>query len=91
MAGKRDRFVKMTLDELTDVIASSEPGSVNSVAAATEIQRRQMLSQIEANKATEETAIYARKSAGYMKWSVVVLAISAAVTAALTAVQAFSN
>ena len=76
MAGVRDRFAEMTLDEIADVLAANEPYTANAIAANAEIQRRVTISQIEASEAAKVAARYSRKSARYILWSVVVLAIS---------------
>ncbi len=66
MAGPRDRFAEMTLDELSDVLAANEPFTLNAIGANAEMQRRVMISQVEASEAAKETSRYTRKSAKYI-------------------------
>ncbi len=71
MAGPRDRFAEMTLDELSDVLAANKPFTLNAIGANAEMQRRVMISQVEASEAAKETARYTRRTTRYIFWSVV--------------------
>ena len=75
------RLADKSLDDLTELMEASATGSPNANAVMAEIQRRMMVSQIEAADAAKETARYTRRSAHYILLSVIVLAISAVIAA----------
>jgi hypothetical protein len=63
-------------DEVADWMAGVGPGSPNEMTARAEFLRRQTALQREATQAARDTATYTQRSARYMLWSVIVLAIS---------------
>jgi hypothetical protein len=90
LASRRD-FSAATLDELADYAAISAPDKMMARNVRAEIERRQMIGQIEtlqatkiAAEATRDAAIYSKASAKWMKWSTIIAACSAFVAAAAT-------
>lgn len=78
MNSLRDQLSDKSLEELADFMANAASGTANDQAAKAEYLHRQTQYQRDASDATKETAMHTRRSAHYMFWSVVVLAVSAA-------------
>jgi hypothetical protein len=74
-------------DEVADWMAGVGPGSPNEMTARAEFLRRQTALQREATQAAGDTATYTQRSARYMLWSVIVLAISSLISAAVAVVH----
>jgi len=93
MPSDREKLESEDLGALADRMAQSDQNSRAYDVAYSELMRRQTEAQLKASKAqseaaeaTKETAKYTRLNAKYMLWSVIALAVSSFVTAALTAV-----
>ena len=81
----RKSLATKSLDELADWMAEQE--SSHPKVAEAEFMRRQTLLQAESTQAEKDTAQFTRRSARYMLASVIVLAISAVISASITALQ----
>ena len=80
-----------TDDEVADWMAGVGSGSQNDMTARAEFLRRQTQLQREATQAAKDTATYTKENARYMLGSVIVLAISALISAVITIVQYYKN
>jgi len=76
----RAELENVSLDELADRIAGAPAMSTFGEAARAELARRQLLLQVQATQAAKDTADYTRKSARYIFWSVVAIAVSSVAT-----------
>jgi hypothetical protein len=80
-AERSDVISGMSVDQLADFMSGVTPGSPNDQMAHAEFMRRQTAMQreatdaaIQAAQASNEAVKYTRANAGYMLWSVIVLA-----------------
>jgi hypothetical protein len=81
MPSRREQLLGDLSDEaLADYHATVGPGSQSEQEVQAEYMLRQMQMQREVADAAIETANYTRQSARYMRWSVIVLAVSALLT-----------
>jgi len=94
-----------TLDQLTHVMGNAEPGSQSHTEMLGELKRRQTIAQLEATEAQKaaavaeqqaaqaaiETAKATRSNARWMFWAVIASVVSAIITAAGVAFNAFGS
>jgi len=72
----RRKLANLTLDDLADELGIAMSGSPPHTAAMAEFTRREALAQEATAAAAKETAEATRRSARYMLWSVIVLAVA---------------
>jgi hypothetical protein len=78
LATKREEsFTGKPLETVADVMAGCQSGSQMDQISRAEFLLRQTKAQIDAAKATTETAHHTKRYTRYMFWSVVILALSA--------------
>ena len=75
-----DGLQHKTLEQLAEEMSLCQPGAVSRGKYEAEITRRVTQAQIEAAEATKAAAFYSQRNAKYMKWSVIVLAVSSALS-----------
>src|SRR5215470_7014481 len=80
-----------TDEQVADWMANISPGSNNEMTARAEFLRRQTALQREATQAAKDAATYTKENARYMLWSVIVLAVSAFISAVVAILQYFNH
>ena len=96
MASDREKLETETLEQLADRMQDGPSTTRHYYSALAELERRKAVWQLETAEAqkvaassAESTAQYTKKTARYMLWSVIVLAVSAVITAAATIFSAW--
>ncbi len=88
MPSRREQLLgDMSAEALADYHSNVGPGSQAEQAVQAEYMLRQMQMQREVADAAIEAANYTRKSARYMLWSVIVLAMSALLTLVISVTE----
>lgn len=79
----RQSLSEKSLDDLADWMAAigGTSDSENGRTARAEFLRRQTVLQEEATKASKDTAEYTKRTARYMLWSVIVIAVASVIQA----------
>ncbi len=77
----------LTLEELAKHKGNVSVGGGQDQEVNAEFLRRQMIMQAEITQAAKDTAIYTQSSARHMRNSVIVLAVSAVISAGVAVVQ----
>ena len=81
----RQELGRMSDDDVADRMAYY--GNNNVITAQAEFLLRQTKAAKESAQATKATAAYTKRNARYMLWSVIVLAVSSAITALISLIR----
>jgi hypothetical protein len=82
MEGQMTDLSNVDMQQLTDYISQSTPGSIAHGHGMAELNRRQYIATLEATAVQKAAVDAARRNATYMLWSVIVAAVSAISSAA---------